>query len=409
MKTASNKGGHRVTCVEFLALLVFNLLLFQPILEALIPTFSYFDECLTLVAIAFLGASLPTMLHINNKALIAILVFLLVIIGVGLYENMASEIASDLFYIAVDVIACTKFFFIYLALRLNMKNMQFFMRYLAVESKVLLVIMFVCLVVNQLHDIGMTYEHRYGLKSFQFIYIHPTHMVTLCLACFVAIYVERKRGWAVYFLIAVLLIFMSLRSRWMALALVMLLIVLFDDGKKQRVSFGVVAVCSAIAILIGRSQMTVYYGDASESARGQLTSAASDILCQWFPLGAGFATFGSGATKTTYSPLYYEYGLDQVYGLAPDNPCYLTDTFWPVIFAQFGFIGLLAWIGLLAAVMLDLYRLGKRKGILALPLIFIAVLLISTTASGSVFSMQMITLEVVFLAAIQEKPYEKAV
>lgn len=269
------------------------------------------------------------------------------------------------------------------------------------ESKVLLVLMLACLVINQFVDIGMTYEMRYGLKAFQFVFIHPTHMVTLSLACMAFIYSDASNGWKKYIGIALVLMAMSLRSRWVALALVIVLIIIFVKKGSTRAPFVVIGVGSVSAFLVGQAQMSVYYGSASESARGHLMTTALSVFQNFFPLGAGFASFGSGVTKTIYSPLYYQYGLQNVYGLAPNNPSYLTDTFWPVVLAQFGFLGLIIWLLLLIMLVVDFYRLGIASGMLVLSLTMIAAILISTTASGSIFSMQMITLLVAFMTAMK--------
>ena len=68
--------------------------------------------------------------------------------------------------------------------------------------------------------------------------------------------------------------------------------------------------------------------------------------------------------------------------------------------AQFGFIGLLAWSVFLALLILDFYRFGKEHASILLSLTFIAMLLISTTSSGSIFSVQLITLVIAFIASI---------
>ena len=71
------------------------------------------------------------------------------------------------------------------------------------------------------------------------------------------------------------------------------------------------------------------------------------IAGQLFPLGSGFATFGTYMSGEYYSPLYYEYGLNTVWGLWPSNPTFVSDSFWPAILAQFGFIGLVVLVYLL--------------------------------------------------------------
>ena len=390
-----------MTCIELLALIAFNLLLFQPIIEIILPPFSYYDEILAVSSLLSLFFSMAMRKSRFTREMKIALCLLFAIVVIGLFGNFLSGIVSDTFFILVDILACSKFFIIYFALKSILGNTSYFVSYMARESKVLLVLMLACLAINQFVDIGMTYEMRYGLKAFQFVFIHPTHMVTLSLACMAFIYSDASNGWKKYIGIALILMAMSLRSRWVALALVIVLIIIFVKKGSTRAPFVVIGVGSVSAFLVGQAQMSVYYGSASESARGHLMTTALSVFQNFFPLGAGFASFGSGVTKTIYSPLYYQYGLQNVYGLAPNNPSYLTDTFWPVVLAQFGFLGLIIWLLLLIMLVVDFYRLGIASGMLVLSLTMIAAILISTTASGSIFSMQMITLLVAFMTAMK--------
>lgn len=396
-----NKFKHDMTCIELLALIAFNLLLFQPIIEIILPPFSYYDEILAVSSLLSLFFSMAMRKSRFTREMKIALCLLFAIVVIGLFGNFLSGIVSDTFFILVDILACSKFFIIYFALKSILGNTSYFVSYMARESKVLLVLMLACLAINQFVDIGMTYEMRYGLKAFQFVFIHPTHMVTLSLACMAFIYSDASNGWKKYIGIALVLMAMSLRSRWVALALVIVLIIIFVRKGSTRAPFVVIGVGSVSAFLVGQAQMSVYYGSASESARGHLMTTALSVFQNFFPLGAGFASFGSGVTKTIYSPLYYQYGLQNVYGLAPNNPSYLTDTFWPVVLAQFGFLGLIIWLLLLIMLVVDFYRLGIASGMLVLSLTMIAAILISTTASGSIFSMQMITLLVAFMTAMK--------
>ena len=396
-----SKFKHDMTCIELLALIAFNLLLFQPIIEIILPPFSYYDEILAVSSLLSLFFSMAMRKSRFTREMKIALCLLFAIVVIGLFGNFLSGIVSDTFFILVDILACSKFFIIYFALKSILGNTSYFVSYMARESKVLLVLMLACLVINQFVDIGMTYEMRYGLKAFQFVFIHPTHMVTLSLACMAFIYSDASNGWKKYIGIALVLMAMSLRSRWVALALVIVLIIIFVKKGSTRAPFVVIGVGSVSAFLVGQAQMSVYYGSASESARGHLMTTALSVFQNFFPLGAGFASFGSGVTKTIYSPLYYQYGLQNVYGLAPNNPSYLTDTFWPVVLAQFGFLGLIIWLLLLIMLVVDFYRLGIASGMLVLSLTMIAAILISTTASGSIFSMQMITLLVAFMTAMK--------
>ena len=55
----------------------------------------------------------------------------------------------------------------------------------------------------------------------------------------------------------------------------------------------------------------------------------------YIPFGSGLGSFGTAAAAKEYSPLYYKYQLDNVWGLNPENPMFLADAFYPTL-AEFG-------------------------------------------------------------------------
>ena len=67
-------------------------------------------------------------------------------------------------------------------------------------------------------------------------------------------------------------------------------------------------------------------------------TARTIIFSDYIPFGSGLASFGTNAAAKYYSPLYYKYGLDNIWGLYPENPMFLADAFYPTL-AQYGIVG----------------------------------------------------------------------
>ena len=67
--------------------------------------------------------------------------------------------------------------------------------------------------------------------------------------------------------------------------------------------------------------------------------AFGQILWDYFPFGSGMGSFGCAAAADFYSPLYYKYKMDDIWGLTPENPMFLADAFYPVL-AQIGVVGI---------------------------------------------------------------------
>lgn len=95
-------------------------------------------------------------------------------------------------------------------------------------------------------------------------------------------------------------------------------------------------------------------------ARVALYQASLLVARDHFPLGTGLGRFGSWMSRTNYSDVYYQYGLDKVYGLSPRFPTFITDTFWPQVLGELGLVGLIGYGTFLMAVAVSLVKLYQR-------------------------------------------------
>lgn len=80
------------------------------------------------------------------------------------------------------------------------------------------------------------------------------------------------------------------------------------------------------------------------------------VARDFFPLGAGLGRFGSYMSEAHYSPLYDRYGLDVVFGLSPDQPEAISDTFWPMALGELGPLGLVGLAAFLGIILVGLWR-----------------------------------------------------
>jgi hypothetical protein len=117
-------------------------------------------------------------------------------------------------------------------------------------------------------------------------------------------------------------------------------------------------------------------------ARTALYVGSLEIARDHFPLGGGLGRYASWMTRVHYSPLYYEYGLNRIHGLAPRNPVFVTDTFWPQILGELGVVALAAYVAFVASLAYMLWReAAKATGPLARLL---------TLAAGMVFTQALV-------------------
>ncbi|MFT8469952.1 MAG: hypothetical protein ABF661_03295, partial [Oenococcus sp.] len=142
-----------------------------------------------------------------------------------------------------------------------------------------------------------------------------------------------------------------------------------------RNSFLKIIPLTITALLGGENQIRSYFVDG-QTPRQLLFQGGMEVARRFFPLGSGFSTFGSDQAAKHYSELYYELGYNNMWGMQPNNELFLNDTFWPMLVAQFGFIGAVLYLLFLITqvqFMLNL-RIHKRSKQIVLMVFFYTII-----------------------------------
>ena len=99
---------------------------------------------------------------------------------------------------------------------------------------------------------------------------------------------------------------------------------------------------------------------ATAQPRVALYIGSVAIARDHFPLGAGLGRYGSHMSRAEYSPIYREYGLENVPGLQPTDDSAVTDTFWPMLLGETGVIGIIAFGVFIGVLLVELWRASGR-------------------------------------------------
>lgn len=376
------------TSVGDLALLLFlNLALFGEAIQGAMG-FSYCDEIATIAVVcaAFFRfhASKNALADGMSTSSKLALIWLFVVVSAAFLGNAFCGVHASTAAILTDFLTCCKFPIALIASIYAFACSERLSALFEIEAKILLVVMTVLGIGNLFFDFGMGSEARFGIRaSFTFVFDHPTYLV-FCAAGLTGFLMKDRERNMPFIVMGMLVVLLSLRSKGFAFAAVCLLLLL-TFGKSNRLSVVHIALGLVAVALIGMDQYINYYQSAGY-ARGELARQAIAVANDYFPLGTGFATYGSAVTAQidNYSPLYYAYGLSTVWGLAPGAASFLSDTFWPTVLAQFGYFGLVAFAALLITLFVMCYKAGGGS---RLPVICIfAYLLISSTSESSFFN-----------------------
>jgi hypothetical protein len=252
---------------------------------------------------------------------------------------------------------------------------------------------------------------RLGLVSAQGFFDGPGPYSWFCAATFAVAYAAFLAFGEKFYLYAAgisgFFTFAAWRRKSILGIVAMLALAAFINGRlTSRNRLRAVIVVSLVALLAvtflapylaGLWDVTVqeYATDPHRVARFALHEAAVSIAIDHFPFGTGLASFGSHASRVYYSDVYYRYGLSQIWGLSPDFPEFITDTFWPMIIGEggvTGFVGYLCFFGILAT---GFWRAARRVDIsreqrfLVLAAFFLLVGSIAESTSSHIYNSTM--------------------
>lgn len=299
---------------------------------------SYLDEFLGIIAAVYLVISIK---RISRADFITImLIFLL--IAIGILSNLVFQLNDSFVSILIDVLTQFKLVLVYFAVKYffsdNEKTSVFNMLIPAAKLFAITALLFG--VISQFVNTGMADGKRYGINAFRFFFdfnFQYTSVFMFIFAVFVCNTKMSDKKNKIYFIIS--LIAMSFSTKSPALVFITCFIFLYLYFRKHQKLSIKILIPIAIGILIFGSVQIKEYLLNDNAPRRLFFEYAFITANRFFPLGSGFATFGSAQAARDYSVLYYEYGFNKIWGLSPEYPMFLNDNYWQTIIGQFGYIG----------------------------------------------------------------------
>lgn len=336
---------------------LFLYLIFQPTLPNLIKNdsistfFNYTDEMIgvALVIIVLFKALKSEITLLKFERYMLIFMFIFEVIGIisGLIYKY-----QDIQYMLVDAYTCAKFFVFYLCARLLTQNKLTHEYFFSINGicKALAVIFFAL----SLHDAFLSPwlnigDYRYFTYSVALFFDHPEFLARASMTIIFVLaynYKYYKRN-IYYILMLTVVMILTFRTKAIVSVLVLFLFYLYFIKFKFKSLIPVGILTIAGATYFGYDSLSKYYIELDKAARKILTEDSITIANQLFPIGSGFGSFGSSMAAQYYSRLYYKLGYDRLsdigLGNGIKNGAYLSDTFWPIVIAQTGWIGLVAF------------------------------------------------------------------
>lgn len=317
---------------------------------------SYFDEGLALVCMFYV---IMLLLKRRLDSSDQISVFLLIaVIAIGLFSNVMSGLAYSWFSVFVDVISETKFLWTLFAFKYYITSMVYkeMSQMLRLLAKWFCYLAGAFAVISQFINLGMTGSERYGIKSYNFVFPMSFQFLAVALVAIAVLSISKgyKNNRMAYAAVCVGLILATKSSP--LLFAVMFVFLLFYFQRRMQLKTRTVVFMAVIILLLGTYQIQTYLMNVN-APRYLFFYYGGKTANTYFPLGSGFATFGSDQAARNYSKLYYQYGFNSLFGMNVKDGSFLSDTFWPMAIGQFGWIGSVLYILIYVRIFLSFKRM----------------------------------------------------
>lgn len=146
---------------------------------------------------------------------------------------------------------------------------------------------------------------------------------------------------------------------------------------------------TSVILFFTWTRFNIYYVEGfSDDKIGELARPATyatslKILVDYFPFGSGLGSFATNAAWKFYSPIYYKYELNTIWGLNPGGG-FICDAFYPTL-AEFGIFGIFLFLIFWKRRIREVQRLSDLRSY-RVALMAILALALESTADSSYLS-----------------------
>ena len=332
---------------------LFYFMIFQNVLENYFNIFGILDEAMSaaIVIIAIINILSSRRKYVickNNKK---ILVSVLALIIIGIIGNLKTDYQTMIPALK-DAVCVLKgiITYVFIPLCLSNLNLDEYLTTMNNHLKFITGLVFLTVIANLLFDIFPYYEIRFGIKSQQIFFTHPTYLASFSVIIIILLSVNLRENEENKIL---MLLVLASTLRFKSIAFIPIYMYLYyivfkKQRKLQLLDVGILCVLGGVFAI---SQVMEYFNNP-DWARNVLTMNSLNIAKDNFPIGTGFGTYASWASGESYSNIYYDYNISTTWGISPDFYEFIADTFWPMIIGQFGVLGL----GIYIYILLRIYK-----------------------------------------------------
>lgn len=364
----------------FIFTLIFILFAFSELFS--VTYLEYVDEIVGVFAFLYiLFKFIVKRINKSSLKIKKILLLLILIIITGILGNLIWKINNfDIYNILLDIFLFIKPYLIFLFAYTYLSDFEInrLLKAIKIISKIMIIILFASCVL-------FIFDKSFFSGSYnQFIFLSGFGgTVSNWIIIFLSIIIlTEKKISILYYLLSSIIIYYSNSG----LGLLGLLIILAFSFISKQIHFKwyYLLVFIPFALITSYDEISGYLLDIS-SPRGKFFYYSFVTANQYFPIGSGFASYGSMVAANNYSNLYYLYDFNTIWGMTADSTSYLLDNYYPMIIGQFGYFGFVCFLLIVKTLYFDFIKniYNKKRRYAAIEIfIYIFVMALGFNISG---------------------------
>lgn len=327
------------------ALLFLPLLWLFPIAELLSKSYGIgplgsYDEVIVMIGTMVVAWNFFKIWRYSYFRVIICCLFGVVLIGV--LSNIYCWVSVGAFDIMIDILTFIKrwivFFFFFLVP--DKAKREIITRSKNISRFVIILIFSMSLITQIIPSFG-TGETLSFLKAYGFIWENGAQTLWLISgSMLLLLHNDSKKNDKLLIMWAVISFLTLKTTSWCAIMLYYGIYILIRN--KRKIKTGHLVVLGILLLVCAYSAIRTYFIDDVNSPRLVLILFGFITANTFFPLGAGFGTYGSAVANKLYSPLYIRYGFRKSYALSnlEGGGTVLNDNYLGMLAGQFGYIGI---------------------------------------------------------------------
>jgi len=280
-----------------------------------------------------------------KKKISKIFLIILLFIIFGLISNIISGIDRSVFDVLIDIVTVGKPFWIFLAMiqLVSPDTFGWLRRKFSLIIKIFILMLYIFLFLNTLHIVQMGNTFLFSqIPNFSFTFGFPVPFA-IVLYCCIGFLLKNdinivRQPWIISL---IFLIIFTGKMQSYIFVVIFLGFLSIRTYREKNLKISRLILIGFIGVLISLPKLVNYFATTSYSPRKLLMTDGFGLALKYFPLGTGFATFGSVMASKDYSPLYYQLGYSNFYGMQPGGGLgsFLNDNWVASLIGQFGFLG----------------------------------------------------------------------